>query len=159
MTHDSCEPHTQATPSYNIKLEENLRDLNNKVALLMDKFTTSERAQQSALQAPRQEMNRLTELMHQHVNMAPTVRQTAQPTWKFGPDGCWYCEKPGHFAMNCPHREEHIRIKISGSKMFFALTGQPVPRGSNGKSAKSIVEEASNKSWDQDLFSWELIPE
>ena len=90
MTHDSCEPHTQATPSYNIKLEENLRDLNNKVALLMDKFTTSERAQQSALQAPRQEMNRLTEsLMHQHVNMAPTVRQIAQPTWKFGPDGCW----------------------------------------------------------------------
>lgn len=146
---DSREPRTQAAPSYNIKLEEDLRDLNNKVALLMDKFTTSERAQQSALQASRQEMNRLTEsLMHQHVNTAPTVRQTAQPTWKFGPDGCWYCEESGHFAMNCPHREEHIRtgkIKISGSKMFFALTGQPVPRGSNGKSAKSIVEEACNK--------------
>ena len=29
--------------------------------------------------------------------------------------------------------------------MFFALTGQPVPRGSNGKSAKMIVEEACNK--------------
>jgi hypothetical protein len=50
--------------------------------------------------------------------------------------------------MNCPHREEHIRtgkIKMSGNKMFFALTGQPVPRGTNGKSAKVIVEEACNK--------------
>ena len=143
------EPHTHAAPSYNIKLEDDLRELNNKVALLMDKFTTSERAQQSALQASRQEMNRLTEsLMHQHVTTAPTVRQTAQPVWKMGPDGCWYCEEQGHFAMNCPHREEHIRtgkIRISGNKMFFALTGQPVPRGTNGKSAKTIVEEASNK--------------
>ena len=40
-----------STPTYNIKLEDDLRELNNKVALLMDKFTTSERAQQSALQA------------------------------------------------------------------------------------------------------------
>ncbi|EDR10630.1 uncharacterized protein LACBIDRAFT_325430 [Laccaria bicolor S238N-H82] len=75
------------------------------------------------------------------------MRQT-QPTWRMGSDGCWYCEETGHFAMNCPHREEHIRtgkIKMSGHKMFFALTGQPVPRGTNGKSAKMIVEEASNK--------------
>ena len=143
------EPHTHSTPTYNIKLEDDLRELNNKVALLMDKFTTSERAQQSALQASKQEMNRLTEsLMHQHVATAPTARQTTQPTWKMGPDGCWYCEELGHFATNCPHRDEHIRtgkIKISGNKMFFALTGQPVPRGSNGKSAKMIVEEACNK--------------
>ena len=94
-------------------------------------------------------MNRLTEsLMHQHVTTAPTVRQTTQLTCKMGPDGCWYCEEPGHFAMNCPHRDEHIRtgkIKISGSKMFFTLTGQPVPRGPNGKSAKVIVEETCNK--------------
>ena len=139
---------THTTPTVNIKLEDDLRDLNNKIALLMDKFTSSERAQQSALQASRQEMNRLVEsLMHQHVTTAPAVRQT-QSTWKVGPDGCWYCEEPGHFAMNCPHREEHIRtgkIKISGNKMFFALTGQPVPRGTNGKSAKTIVEEACNK--------------
>lgn len=144
------DPHTHnSTPTFNVKLEEDLRDLNNKVALLMDKFTTSERAQQSALQASRQEMNRLTEsLMHQHVTTAPTARQTTQTTWRMGPDGCWYCEETGHFAMNCPHREEHIRtgkIKISGSKMFFALTGQPVPRGSSGKSTKIIVEEACNK--------------
>lgn len=143
------ETHTHAAPSYNIKLEEDLRDINNKVALLMDKFAISEKAQQSALQASRQEMNKLTEtLMHQHVNTAPTVKQTTQPTWRLGPDGCWYCEELGHFAMNCPHREEHIRtgkIKISGHKMFFGLTGQPVPRGSNGKSARMIVEEACNK--------------
>jgi hypothetical protein len=143
------EPHTHSTPTYNIKLEEDLKELHNKVALLMDKFTTSERAQQSALQASRQEMNRLTEsLMHQHVTTAPTVRQTTQPTWKMGPDGCWYCEELGHFAMNCPHREEHLRtgkIKISGTKMFFAATGQGVPRGTNGKSAKTIVEETCNK--------------
>ena len=103
----------------------------------MDKFTTSKRAQQSTLQVLKQEMNRLTEsLMHQHVATAPTARQTTQPTWKMGPDGCWYCEELGHFATNCPHRDEHIRmgkIKISGNKMSFVLTGQPVPRGSNGK--------------------------
>jgi len=93
------EPHMHGTPTYNIKLEDDLRELNNKVALLMDKFTTSERAQQSALQASRQEMNRLTKsLMHQHVTMAPTIRQTTQLTWKMGPDGCWYCEELGHFA-------------------------------------------------------------
>jgi len=115
----------------------------------MDKFTTSERVQQSVLQVSRQEMNRLTEsLMHQHVTTAPAMRQTTQSTWKMGPDGCWYCEELGHFAKNCPHRDKHIRmgkIKISGNKMFFTLTGQPVPRGSNGKSAKMIVEEACNK--------------
>jgi len=98
------EPHTHSTPTYNIKLEDDLRELNNKVALLMDKFTTSERVQQSTLQALKQEMNRLTDsLMHQHVATAPTARQTTQPTWKMGPDGCWYCEELGHFAMNCPH--------------------------------------------------------
>jgi len=43
------EPHTHSTPTYYIKLEDDLRELNNnKVALLMDKFTTSERVQQSA---------------------------------------------------------------------------------------------------------------
>ncbi|EDR07192.1 uncharacterized protein LACBIDRAFT_328208 [Laccaria bicolor S238N-H82] len=119
-----------------------------KVALLMDKITSSEKAQMSAFQASRQEMNKLTEmLMTQHVTSAPTMRQT-QPTWRMGSDRCWYCEETGHFTMNCPHREEHIRtgkIKMSGHKMFCALTGQPVPRGTNGKSAKMIVKEASNK--------------
>jgi len=37
------------------------------------------------------------------------------------------------------------KIQISSNKMFFMLTGQPVPQGSNGKSAKMIVEEACNK--------------
>ena len=34
-------------------------------------------------------------------------------------------EEPGHFAMNYPHREEHIRtrkIKISGSKITHRTT-------------------------------------
>ncbi|EDQ98515.1 uncharacterized protein LACBIDRAFT_335892 [Laccaria bicolor S238N-H82] len=140
--------HTHTTPVHSVKLEDDIRELNQKVALLMDKITSSEKAQMSAFQASRQEMNKLTEmLMTQHVTSAPTMRQT-QPTWRMGSDGCWYCEETGHFAMNCPHREEHIRtgkIKMSGHKMFFALTGQPVPRGTNGKSAKMIVEEASNK--------------
>jgi len=143
------EPHMHNTLTYNIKLEDDLRELNNKVALLMDKFTTCQRAQHSTLQASRQEKNRLTEsLMHQHVTTAPTVRQTTQLTCEMGPDGCWYCEELGHFTTNCPHRDEHIRmgkIKISSNKMFFALTGQPVLRGLNGKSAKMIVEEACNK--------------
>jgi len=90
-------------------------------------------------------MNRLTEsLMHQHV----TTAQTTQSTWKMGPDSCWYCEELGHFTTNYPHQDEQIRtgkIKISGNKMFFTLTGQPVPRGSNGKSAEMIVKEACNK--------------
>ncbi|EDR02091.1 uncharacterized protein LACBIDRAFT_332715 [Laccaria bicolor S238N-H82] len=140
--------HTHTTPVHSVKLEDDIRELNQKVALLMDKITLSEKAQMSAFQASRQEMNKLTEtLMTQHVTSAPTMRQT-QPTWRMGSDGCWYCEETGHFAMNCPHREEHIRtgkIKMSGHKMFFMLTGQPVPRGTNGKSAKMIVEEASNK--------------
>ena len=55
------EPHTHSTPTYNINLEDDLRELNNKVVLFMDKFTTSERVQQSALQASRQEMNKSTE--------------------------------------------------------------------------------------------------
>lgn len=143
------ETQSHTTPTFNVKLEEDLRELNNKVALLMDKITTSERAQQSALQASRQDMSRLTEsLMQQHVTTAPAVRQTTQQTWRQGPDGCWYCDETGHFAMNCPHREEHIRtgkIKISGSKMFLGTTGAPVPRGSNGKSAKVQVEEICNK--------------
>ncbi|EDR07416.1 uncharacterized protein LACBIDRAFT_327891 [Laccaria bicolor S238N-H82] len=125
--------HTHTTPVHSVKLEDDIRELNQKVALLMDKITSSEKAQMSAFQASRQEMNKLTEtLMTQHVTSAPTMRQT-QPTWRMGSDGCW---------------EEHIRtgkIKMSGHKMFFALTGQPVPRGTNGKSAKMIVEEASNK--------------
>jgi len=55
------EPNTHSTHTYNIKLEDDLRELNNKVALFMNKFTTSERVQWSALQASRQEMNRSTE--------------------------------------------------------------------------------------------------
>ncbi|EDQ99030.1 uncharacterized protein LACBIDRAFT_335402 [Laccaria bicolor S238N-H82] len=94
--------HTHTTPVHSVKLEDDIRELNQKVALLMDKITSSEKAQMSAFQASRQEMNKLTEtLMTQHVTSAPTMRQT-QPTWRMGSDGCWYCEETGHFAMNCP---------------------------------------------------------
>ena len=62
---------------------------------------------------------RLTEsLMHQHVTMAPTIRQTTQPTWKMGPDSCWYCEELGHFATNCPHQDKHIR---TGKLKFLVI--------------------------------------
>ncbi|EDQ98996.1 uncharacterized protein LACBIDRAFT_335460 [Laccaria bicolor S238N-H82] len=105
-TRTTREHHMHNTPAHSVKLEDDIRELNQKVALLMDKITSSEKAQMSAFQASRQEMNKLTEtLMTQHVTSAPTMRQT-QPTWRMG---------------------------------------QPVPRGTNGKSAKMIVEEASNK--------------
>ena len=145
---DHSQSYTTHSHGHNVKLEDDMRELTQKVALLMDQVTNSEKTQQSEihqlLQTSRQDMQKLVEtLTQQHVTTAPTLRQTGvKPALQ---DGCWYCEELGHFAFNCPHREEHLKtgkIKMVGNRIFFVHSGQPVPRGTAGKSAKDIVEEA-----------------
>ncbi|EDR00178.1 uncharacterized protein LACBIDRAFT_334420 [Laccaria bicolor S238N-H82] len=94
------------------------------------------------------EMKKLLEtLVHQQPNISNPQSKVA--SYKMTSDGCWYCDEPGHFTSNCPHREAHVaqkKIKLLGNRMYFTHNNTAVPRGNGEKSVRQIVEEASRQN-------------
>jgi len=134
-----------------IKMEsDELDELRNITANFVDQVKIEQKQNselRNLVQSTQIEMKKLFEtLAQQH----PGVNnpQAKHATYKMTSDGCWYCDEPGHFTMNCPHREEHInqkKIKLLGNKIYFAHNNTAVPRGNNDKSVRQIVEETCRK--------------
>jgi len=134
-----------------IKMEsDDFDELRNMTAQFMDQVKIEQKQNselRSLVQNTQIEMKKLMEtLSQQHPGVSNP--QTKHATYKMAADGCWYCEEPGHFTMNCPHREEHInqnKIKLQGHKLFFTHNNLAVPRGNAEKSCKQMVKETCRR--------------
>ena len=130
-----------------IKMEsDELDEIRNLTANIADNVKIEQKQNsefRSIVQNTQIEMKKLLEtLAQQHQGVSNP--QTKHATYKMTSEGCWYCEETGHFAMTCPHREEHInqkKIKLLGNKLYFFHNNTAVPRGTSEKTVRMIVEE------------------
>ena len=142
---------TATTKSSDPSVKQELDNMQQQVAELIDSFKLSEKRTNSGIES-------ILKTLSQGSSSSPTMRQQNQDNNQYAPrennNECFYCGKPGHYIDKCTVRAEDLAagtIIIQDNEVRFP-DGSKLPYA-KGVSMKSRIEQWTSARKNRQLYA------